>query len=502
MAARPPFFSSLRTRIVLLGGLFSAAIIGVVLVTAYVVVATGMAGVADATDARVAQRTLEIYRATRTQYENDARAQGLTGLDFESYVRRRTIAQVPRLFTVTPGSEVQYVLYGPRLKEQWASDASAAAIPTVDPANRKIAAESGRAVTANTYGRTLMNGLLGKADLGVFVTHVPLEFGGGDIGVMDVIYYPRREELVIDQTRLPMATLAVTAIALAILMMNIALTGVLRLIDDVRQAADEVDADRLDVGLPEYGTHEIGDLARSINGLIQRLRQRSDAQTRFIADASHELATPVAGIRGYVNILREWGAEDPEVRDESITAIDRESTRMVRLTGELLSLVRSEAPVEVQRESVDVNALIRDIMASTLTRYIDKGVEFEGPDEEIRFYAWTDHDRLEQILGILLDNAAKYTQPGGRVWVQAGVEREDVIIKVQDTGVGIPPERLPSIFDRFYRVDDSRGSGVEGFGLGLAIAKRQIDTIGADIDVTSQLGKGTRFCLKLPGAAV
>ena len=177
---------------------------------------------------------------------------------------------------------------------------------------------------------------------------------------------------------------------------------------------------------------------------------------------------------------------------------------MVRLTGELLSLVRSEGaiPAEVVRESVDVNALIRDVMATTATRYIDKGVEFEGPDEEIGFYAWTDPDRLEQVLAILLDNAAKYTSAGGRVWSQAGVEREDIVIKVADTGQGIAPERLPHIFERFYRVDDSRNADIEGFGLGLAIAKRQIATIGADIEVDSVVGEGTTFCIRLPGAAV
>jgi signal transduction histidine kinase len=501
---RVSLFSSLRTRILLLGGLFSAAIISVVLITAYVVVATGMAGVADATNARLARRTLEIYTATRDGYERDARSAGLTGTAFDTYVSRKTLEQMPNLFASSPSAEVQYKLYGPKLEAVWSSDPKMPKLDVVEASNRRAAVETGRPVSANTYARTLMNGLFGKADLGVFVTHVPLEFGGGDVGAMDVLYFPRREETVIDTTRLPMATLAVTAIGLSILMMNIALTGVLRLIDDLRQAADQVDSDQLDVRLPEYGTHEIGELARSVNNLIQRLRQRSEAQTRFVADASHELATPVAGIRGYINILREWGKDDPEVREEALAAIDRESTRMVRLTGELLSLVRSEgaAPAEVLRESVDVNAMIRDVMASTVTRYIEKGVEFEGPDDEIRFYAWTDPDRLEQVLAILLDNAAKYTPPGGRVWSQAGVEREDVVIKVADTGQGIPPERVPHIFERFYRVDDSRANQVEGFGLGLAIAKRQIETIGADIEVQSESGAGTTFSIRLPGAAV
>jgi signal transduction histidine kinase len=499
---RTPLFSSLRTRILLFGTLFSAAVIGVVLITAYIVVATGMAGVADAANRRVAQRTAEIYVATRDRAQTDAKKLGLTGAAYDAFVRQRTLSQIPALYDVGASSEVQYVLYGPGLKLEWASDKRATVVAATDADNRRAAADTGRPVSTNTYTRSLMSGLFGRADLGVFITHMPLDFGGGDIGVMDVVYFPRSEEQVIDTTRLPMATLAVSAIALAALMMNVALTGVLHLIDDLRRAADEVDADRLDVRLPDYGTHEIGDLARSLNGLVQRLRRRSEAQSRFVADASHELATPVAGIRGYVNILREWGADDPEVRDEAIGAIDRESQRMVRLTGELLSLVRSERVTEVSRESVDVNALIRDVMASTVTRHIDKGLDFEGPSEDIQFYTWTDPDRLEQILAILLDNAAKYTPTGGSVWAQAGVEKEDVVIEVCDTGQGIPPERLASIFDRFYRVDDSRGSGVTGFGLGLAIAQRQMDAIGAKVEVKSEVGKGTTFRVRLPGAAV
>lgn len=482
--------------------MFAAAIIGVVLITAYVVVATGMAGVADATSQRLATRASELYATARRSAEAEAKARGLTGPQYEAYVRAVTEAKARQLFEVPPSSEVQYVLFGPRLQTVWASDQRAEAVDSIDSENRRVAAETGRPVSANTYTRSLMNGLFSKADLGVFVTHVPLDYGGGDVGVLDVVYYPRSEEQVIDTTRLPMATLAISAIVLAALMMNVALTGVLRLIDDLRKAADEVDADRLDVRLPDYGTHEIGQLSRSLNDLIQRLRRRSEAQSRFVADASHELATPVAGIRGYVNILREWGADDPEVRDEAIGAIDRESQRMVRLTGELLSLVRSEKVTEVTRESVDVNALIRDVMASTVTRYIDKGLDFAGPSEDIQFYTWTDPDRLEQVLAIFLDNAAKYTPSGGSVWAQAGVEREDVVIEIADTGQGIPPDRLQHIFDRFYRVDDSRNAEVSGFGLGLAIAKRQLDAIGAAIEVKSEVGKGTTFRVRLPGAAV
>ena len=313
--------------------------------------------------------------------------------------------------------------------------------------NRKAAAETGRPVSANTYARTLMNGLFGKADLGVFVTHVPLEFGGGDVGVIDVLYFPRREETVIDTTRLPMATLAVTAIGLSILMMNIALTGVLRLIDDLRS-----------------GRRPGG--RRPARREAARVRHARDRRPRALGErpdtaAETTLGGPDAIRRGREPRARDAGRGHPRLHQHParvgawttprcarrpLGAIDRESRRMVRLTGELLSLVRSggAAPAEVVRESVDVNALIRDVMASTATRYIDKGVEFEGPDDEIRFYAWTDPDRLEQVLAILLDNAAKYTPAAGRVWAQAGVEREDVVVKVARHRPGDPRGPAPA----------------------------------------------------------
>ncbi len=132
------------------------------------------------------------------------------------------------------------------------------------------------------------------------------------------------------------------ALLIAILMMQIILGWVLSLVENVRTAAESIDAGQLDVHLPEEGEHEIADLAHSLNGLIDRLRRRAEAQTRFVADASHELATPVAGIRGYVNILRDWGAEDPAMREEAVAAIDRESRRMARLCSDLLSMIRSE----------------------------------------------------------------------------------------------------------------------------------------------------------------
>jgi len=173
------------------------------------------------------------------------------------------------------------------------------------------------------------------------------EVGLNFIGcTVDVVYDPVREESILDSARRPMLIVAVFALLLAIMTMQIIMGWVLSLVENVKTAADSIDAGQLDVHLPEEGEHEIAELAHSINQLIDRLRRRAEVQTRFVADASHELATPVAGIRGYVNILRDWGAEDPVMREEAISAIDRESRRMARLCADLLSMVRSEEVLE------------------------------------------------------------------------------------------------------------------------------------------------------------
>ncbi|MDZ4063064.1 MAG: HAMP domain-containing sensor histidine kinase, partial [Coriobacteriia bacterium] len=270
-----------------------------------------------------------------------------------------------------------------------------------------------------------------------------------------------------------------------------------RLVDNLRRAADAIDAGNLDLRLPDQGEHEIGDLARSINGLIERLRLRAEAQTRFVADASHELATPVAGIRGYTNILRAWGGEDPEVREEAISAIDRESRRMARLCSDLLALVRSDRAMQFKNVRFDVSSRCRQVLAAAATRYIDKGLEFVGPDEG-QLMMVGDPDRVEDVVSILVDNAAKYTSPGGSVTVSVRRRREVVLIEVSDTGIGIPERDIPNIFDRFYRSDASRSKETGGFGLGLPIAKSIVDAIDGTIEVKSAGGVGSTFTVRLP----
>ncbi|MRR12869.1 HAMP domain-containing histidine kinase, partial [bacterium] len=340
-------------------------------------------------------------------------------------------------------------------------------------------------------------GMFRRADLGRFVSYSPVAVPGVHAAVMRVEYPPLREEAILDATRGPMMVVTVLSL-LAALMLTMLTTGwTLSLVENLRRTADSVDVGQLDVRLPEEGQNEVAELARSLNRLIEGLQRRNEAQSRFIADASHELATPVAGIRGYVNILRAWGAEDPSLREEAVSAIDRESRRMARLCSDLLSVIRNEEVVEYRQIRYDINAVCREVLANAATRYIDGRLEFTGPSEG-SMWLFGDPDRIEEALGILVDNACKYTPPGGSVSVTTRRHRDRVVVEIADTGVGIPEEDIPSIFDRFYRSDLSRSKETGGFGLGLAIARHIVDASGGSISVRSALGRGTTFEVTLP----
>jgi signal transduction histidine kinase len=347
----------------------------------------------------------------------------------------------------------------------------------------------------------MITGLLSDARLGITVIHAPMNLSAGRVGVLDVSYTPTTEERVIDAIRLPMLGLAVTALLVMVILMQTSMVLVLNLVNNLREAADSIDAGRLEERLPEHGDNEIGELARSFNRLIDRLQRRALAQGRFVADASHELATPVAGIRGYTSILRNWGSEDPKIRDEAIDAIDRESKRMTRLTGDLLNLLHADQALRLKSERFDVNVLARERLATTASRYLEKEIDFEGP-ESGSVMVLADRGRLEDVLSILLDNAGKYTPEGGVVAVRTERVQEEVSITVSDTGRGIPEADLVRLFDRFYRSDQARADGEAGFGLGLAIAKSIVESMGGSISAESEIGEGTSFTVVIPRGRV
>lgn len=491
--------SSLRTWLLLISILFAVVTVGGISIVTYIVVEDGL----DAVSLRAVQHLADISGNVISQKQAEAKdlAQdsNVSGAAFGQAADEAFVQLLDQRWRVRGAEQSEYALYAQGVDALWSTSARAL-IPADQSAREQALAEGTTTYSTAEQGKAF-SGMFAAARLSAHVANVPIQLPSGKPAVLAISYFPGDEETVIDSIRAPMALLAIIAIITMVAMMQSWMTWVLRLVNQLREAADSIDAGKLDVRLPEQGSNEVGDLARSINRLIDRLRRRADAQTRFVADASHELATPVAGIRGYTNILRAWGADDPDVRDEAVNAIDRESRRMARLTGNLLTLVRSEQALEIRSVRFDLNMSCREVLAVAGTRYADKQQRLIGP-EEGSLLMMGDPDRTEDVISILVDNAAKYTPEHGRVSVQTRRKRDIVIIEVSDTGPGIPAADLPNIFERFYRSDASRSRGTGGFGLGLAIAKSLAEELGGTIDVQSELGRGTTFTVRLPRGRV
>jgi len=282
----------------------------------------------------------------------------------------------------------------------------------------------------------------------------------------------------------------------AYLLARAALSPVEAVVSSARQMTEGDLSRRLPVSHPK---DEIGRLTTTINGLLARLEaafaRREEAlsrQRRFAADASHELRTPLTSIAGYAQMLEEWGLNDPQTAREGVTAIGQESERMQRLVEGLLALTRGDEGAPLEIEDHDLAAVAED---ATRTAANEKtAVEYLPPKRPVN--APFDRDRIRQVASILLDNAVKYTPDGGRTKVTVRERNGWAALEVSDTGIGIPEDQLPLIFERFHRVDPSRTTA--GAGLGLSIARQIAEAHGGRIEVESTPGEGSTFTLLLP----
>jgi two-component system OmpR family sensor kinase len=251
-------------------------------------------------------------------------------------------------------------------------------------------------------------------------------------------------------------------------------------------------SNRLPVAHPK---DEIGDLAATINGMLSRLEETLDRQRRFVADASHELHTPLTAIHSNAQVLEEWALGDPNIGPENVAAIVRESERMKRLVEGLLELAGGDEGMKLHPEHCDLAEVVEEATQSARAAANGK-VVIERPASEQPVRAVCDRERLRQAISILLDNAVKYTPQGGRVTVRTMEEDDSVAVEVSDTGVGISEDQVPHVFERFYRADEARS--MEGSGLGLAIARQIAEEHGGRIEVRSHLGQASTFTIRIP----
>ncbi len=244
--------------------------------------------------------------------------------------------------------------------------------------------------------------------------------------------------------------------------------------------------------VPENGAvllfHDVSHLQR-----VEKMRRD------FVANVSHELRTPLSIFRGYLETLLDDPHQPPGELLRILEIMERHSNRLNALVEDVLSLARLESPgIDLHMSEIDLPEFLHGIMRDWEKRLAAKKLKshlnFPGTLPHLR----ADETRLQELIYNLLDNAVKYSKPGGTVFLRAEADTDVVRISVADQGIGIPPDDLPRIFERFYRADKSRSSEQSGTGLGLSIVKHIAQLHGGTVEAKSELGKGTTISVLFP----
>ena len=260
-------------------------------------------------------------------------------------------------------------------------------------------------------------------------------------------------------------------------------------------AIENVNAASLDTKI-STNNKELQGIENALNHLLERMRETYRQQSRFVSDASHELRTPIAVIRGYADMLDRWGKEDESILDESIDAIKNESEHMQKLVEQLLFLARGDSGRNNLRiENIQLNELMKEVFEES--KMIDAEHEYEYIGEPAQMNG--DVSMIKQCARILIDNAAKYTQRGDTITIRTGNRQEGVFFSVQDNGIGMHEADVSHIFERFYRSDEARGHKMGGTGLGLSIAKWIVDRHNGYFDILTRPDIGTRITVVFVG---
>lgn len=280
-------------------------------------------------------------------------------------------------------------------------------------------------------------------------------------------------------------------LGLALMAGNILGRKILKPLHEVTKTAREISVGNMKKRLTISNSgDEVNELSVSFNTMLARLEKSFVQQQRFIADASHELRTPITVIRGYADMLEKYGAEDSELFEEATSEIKKSAQNMQYLVENLLFLARADADTQsVKKSPLEIN----DVLKSAVESFNNPRVEFTGDKP---FETVGDAEFLKIMFAAFIDNALTYSED--KVFVTLKNCGDSAVIKISDTGIGIAEENLDRIFDRFFKVDSARSKTDENkisAGLGLSIAKFVADKHNIKISVQSELGAGTNFTL-------
>jgi len=357
-----------------------------------------------------------------------------------------------------------------------------------------LADATGR-VVVDPSGRFLRRRL--RAD--ILQRSLPIEVRERTVGYLMAGDGPREQEF---SARLNASILRAGVVAsLVAIVLGLLLTGTaLKPLRTVRDAARRIGAGDLAYRVPIASRDEVGEVALQFNEMAAALERDERLRRALMADIAHELRTPLAVIRGQAEALQDGVFE---LTPENIAPIYDQSILLGRLVDDLRDLALAEAgSLPLERAQVALDELASRAVAAFQPQAREKGVALSLQVEPAAPGALptvdADPQRLAQVLGNLLSNALRYTPSGGSVVVKVTSDPKGVSLAVADTGIGIAPEDLPHVFDRFYRADKARTRADGGTGLGLAVARQLVEAHGGQITVQSEPGHGSTFTVRLP----
>jgi signal transduction histidine kinase len=295
-----------------------------------------------------------------------------------------------------------------------------------------------------------------------------------------------------------LALAGLAAATIALVMARFLARGMTQPLRDMAAAARRMEAGDYRVRVETRSRDEVGQLAEAFNRMSAELDGLERLRRDLVANVSHELKTPIAALRAHLeNVLD--GVERPD--PETLQVMLGQSERLGRLVDQLLELSRLESgDVPFEREPVDLGSLVEQVLSEIDVARAGLGVALGSRLPANLPPVHADRERIHQVLFNLVDNAVRFTPPGGSVTVSAHRVDGTVEVRVRDTGVGIPAEHLPHVFERFYRVDPARSREDGGTGIGLAIARSVIEAHGGRIRAESEPGRGSTFTFDLPVA--
>ncbi|MGA8234366.1 MAG: ATP-binding protein [Candidatus Acidiferrales bacterium] len=272
----------------------------------------------------------------------------------------------------------------------------------------------------------------------------------------------------------------------------------LRPMTNLALAVRRIDVQQLSDRLPVRGTNdEVDDVAKAFNETLGRLENSVGQMKQFTASISHELRTPLTTLRGEAEVAL-LDTRSAEQYKQVLTSQLEEFDKLGHMINQLLVLARAEAgEIQWAGQRVDLSALTLSLTEQMEPLATAKSIRL-GSNVQPGVFVHGDANWIERAILNLLDNGIKFTDGPGTVDVTLNPCQNDAVLTVQDTGIGIPTDSLPHIFDRFFRVEPSRSKSVQGVGLGLALAKWIIEKHRGHIEVQSQTGKGSSFTIRLP----